>query len=139
MQLTKFDRWIREKLIYQTHIYIMRMPEVGVPAGVLVEELEDSPSRRYRYRLIANAERDAERVIEILKEANQMFATRIEETNPWYKGIVAPDGKSLFFRCIWLGLTACAVFSLIVGGVVILSNEELRQQLIEAFFMLKDG
>lgn len=139
MQLTKFDRWIREKLIYRTHIYIMRMPEAALPSGILVEELEASPSRRYRYRIIANAEHDAKRVIETLKQANQMFATRIEEANPWYKGIVAPEGKSFLFRLIWIGLSACMVLALIVAAVVVISNEELRGQIIEAFILLKDG
>ena len=36
MQLTKFDRWLREKFIYQTHIYTMRLPESALPAQVLI-------------------------------------------------------------------------------------------------------
>ena len=117
----------------------MRMPEAGVPPGVLVEELEESPTRRYRYRLIANAERDASSIIDTLKEANQMFATRIEETNPWYKGIVAPEGKSFLFRMLWLSLAGCMAFSLVVMTIVVLSNEELRGQLVEAFQLIIEG
>ena len=41
MQLTKFDRWIRERYIYRTHIYAMRMPDAPLPSDILVEELED--------------------------------------------------------------------------------------------------
>lgn len=139
MQLTRFDRWVREKFIYRTHIYIMRMPEAALPAGVLVEELEVSPTKRYRYRLIANAESDAKSVIDTLKQANQMFATRIEEANPWYKKIIAPEGKSFFFRLVWLGLAGCMVFSLITATIIVLSNEELRGQIVDAFILLKDG
>lgn len=139
MQLTKIDRWIREKLIYRTHIYTMRLPEAGLPSGVLVEELEDSPTRKFRYRLIANAERDVNLVITTLKEANQMFATRIEEANPWYKKIVAPEGKSFAFRLMWIGFAAILVLSVVTLGIIALSDEELRANLIESFELLKDG
>ena len=139
MQLTKFDRWIKEKLIYRTHIYTMRLPEVGLPSGVLVEELEESPTRRYRYRLVANADRDVRAVITTLKEGNQMFATRIEETNPWYKSIVAPEGKSFFFRLVWIGFGVFLTMSVITLGAIALSDEELRGHLLEAFELLKEG
>ena len=70
MQITQFDRWLRERLIYRTHIYTMRLPESGVPSQVLVEELEQSPSRRYRYRLIVNAKRDVEALLDEIGRAH---------------------------------------------------------------------
>ena len=71
MQLTQFDRWLRERFIYRTHIYTMRLPEAGVPSQVLVEELEDSPTRRYRYRLIVNAKRDVENLLAVHHRSRQ--------------------------------------------------------------------
>ena len=96
MQLTQIDRWLRERFIYQTHVYTMRLPESGLSGQVTVEELEESPSRRYRYRLIVNAKRDLESLLTALRSGNQMFVTRIVETDPWYRPIIAPRGKSFF-------------------------------------------
>ena len=139
MQLTQFDHWIREKFIYQTHIYTMRLPEAGVPAQVLVEELEESPARRYRYRLIVNARRDVEALLSALRAGNQMFATRVVETDPWYGPIIAPKGKSFFFRIFWwLVMMTIVLFGLVLG-YLILSNEELRGEIMDSIQILQDG
>lgn len=139
MQLTQFDHWLRERFIYRTHIYTMRLPEAGVPAEVLVEELEDSPTRRYRYRLIVRAKRDVESLLHVLREGNQMFATRVVETNPWYKPIIAPEGKSFIFRVFWWGVAVVAVFTVLTVGALVLSNEELKAELIESFNLFTSG
>jgi hypothetical protein len=139
MQLTQMDRWLREKFIYRTHIYTMRLPETGVPSQVLVEELEDTPSRRYRYRLIVNAKRDVESLLAALREGNQMFATRVVETNPWYKPIIAPKGKSFIFRVFWWGIAVVAVLAVLILGYLIFTNEELKNELIESFNLFKEG
>ena len=139
MQLTRVDRWLRERYIYRTHIYTMRLPEAGVPAGVFVEELEDSPTRRYRFRIIANADHDVEQVLDSLREGNQMFATRIVETNPWYKKIIAPEGKSFCFRVFWWGMTALAVVGVITICGLVLANDVLRGNLLEALDLFLNG
>ena len=139
MQITQFDRWLRERLIYRTHIYTMRLPESGVPSQVLVEELEQSPSRRYRYRLIVNAKRDVEALLDALRKGNQMFATRIVETNPWYKPIIAPKGKSFLFRMFWWGVAVVSVLTVLILGYMVLSNEELKAELIDSFNLFKNG
>jgi hypothetical protein len=139
MQLTQFDRWLRERFIYRTHIYTMRLPESGVPSQVLVEELEQSATKRYRYRLIVNAKRDVEALLIALREGNQMFATRIVETNPWYKSIIAPKGKSFFFRLFWWLVALGASLVALVLGYIVLTNEELKSQLIESFNLFKNG
>ena len=139
MQLTQFDRWLRERFIYRTHIYTMRLPDAGVPAEVLVEELEESASRRYRYKLIVNAKRDEECLLEALREGNQMFATRVVETNPWYKPIIAPKGKSFFFRVFWWAVAAVAVLTFLIVSYLVLSNEELKSELIDSFNLFRNG
>ena len=139
MQLTKIDRWLREKFIYRTHIYTMRLPETGLPSSILVEELEASPTRKFRYRLVANADRDVRAVISTLKAGNQMFATRIEEANPWYKKIIAPEGKSFFFRVVWIGVTSVTVISVVSACAVALSDPEFRGQLMESIDLFLHG
>lgn len=133
MQLTKFDHWLREKYIYRTHIYAMRLPGGALPSDVLIEELEESPTRRYRFRFVANAADDVDAVLAALKEGNQMFATRIVEENPWFKPIIAPKGKSFFFRLIWTGIALFGVFVALTVATIVLANAELRQELIDSF------
>jgi len=139
MQLTQFDRWLREKFIYRTHVYTMRLPESGVPSQVMVEELEDAPTRRYKYRLIVSAKRDLETLLAALRNGNQMFTTRVVETNPWYKPIIAPKGKSFFFRMFWWAVVVGLVIAAFVVGYNILSNEELKSELMEAFNLFLNG
>ena len=139
MQLTKFDRWLREKFIYQTHIYTMRLPESALPAEVLIEELEETPARRYRYRLVVNAKQDLETLLTVLRQGNQMFSTRIVEANPWYKPIIAPKGKSFFFRLFWWMVVVVLVSAAFVLGYMVLSNEELKTELIESLKVMMDG
>ncbi len=139
MQLTQFDRWLREKFIYRTHVYTMRLPESGVPSQVMVEELEDAPTRRYKYRLIVSAKRDLETLLAALRNGNQMFTTRVVETNPWYKPIIAPKGKSFFFRMFWWAVVLGLVIAAFVVGYNILSNEELKSELMEAFNLFLNG
>jgi hypothetical protein len=68
-----------------------------------------------------------------------MFATRIVETNPWYKSIIAPKGKSFFFRLFWWLVALGASLVALVLGYIVLTNEELKSQLIESFNLFKNG
>lgn len=138
MQLTQFDRWLREKFIYRTHIYTMRLPESGVPSQVLIEELEESPTRRYRYRLIVNARRDLEILLAVLRKGNQMFATRIVEGNPWYRPIIAPEGKSFFFRLFWWAVVIVVAFTVLILGYAVITNEGLKTDIMESLDLLRD-
>ena len=40
MQLTKLDRWLKERFIYETHILTLRLPEVELPDGAEVQDVE---------------------------------------------------------------------------------------------------
>ena len=40
MQLTKLDRWLKERFIYETHILTLRLPERELPEGVEIEDIE---------------------------------------------------------------------------------------------------
>ena len=132
MQLTQIDRWLRERFIYQTHVYTMRLPESGLSGQVTVEELEESPSRRYRYRLIVNAKRDLESLLTALRSGNQMFVTRIVETDPWYRPIIAPRGKSFFFRTFWWTVIAGFAVTALGLGYRIHSDEGLKTEIMQS-------
>ena len=139
MQLTKLDRWLRERYIYRTHIYTMRLPETGIPSSVMVEELEDSPTRKFRFRMVANADHDVTAVLNALREGNQMFATRIVETYPWYRSIIAPEGKSFFFRVVWIMMALMGVAVVVFLALRVLADETLMEQILEAFQLFTES
>ena len=56
MQLTRFDRWLREKFVYETHIQTLRPPE-SVPAGIRIVELPDAPGKRFKHLFVARNSR----------------------------------------------------------------------------------
>ncbi len=136
MQLTRLDRWLREKFVHETHVYTLRLPE-EIPAGVLVEELPDVPGRKFKHRFIARKEATVEALLAALKENNQMFTTRVVDRQAWYVPIVAPKDKSVTWWLIWLILTAIGGLTLAHFGRMLWANEEFRLNLFEAFEILK--
>ncbi len=136
MQLTRLDRWLREKFVHETHVYTLRLPE-EIPAGVLVEELPNIPGRKFKHRFIARKAATVEALIAALKENNQMFTTRIVDRQAWYVPIVAPKDKSVTWWLIWLVVTAGAGLCFSRLGRMLWANDEFRQNLFEAFDILK--
>ncbi len=45
MQLTRLDRWLRNKFVHEIHVYSLRPPEV-LPAGIRAEEMPDDIGAR---------------------------------------------------------------------------------------------
>lgn len=100
MQLTKFDRWLKERFIYETHIFTMRLPEDPLPRGVKVDELDENEHGAHRYMLTIASNATAERVIDQLKENHLMHKTHLVEGRHWYNAFIAPQGKSFTYRWI---------------------------------------
>jgi hypothetical protein len=136
MQLTRFDRWLRERFVYETHIYTLRLPE-SIPAGVIAEELPDSPGRKFKHRFILRSDSAVKALIEELRDGNQMFTTRVVDREAWYVHLIAPNGKSVTWWLVWLGFTMVAVFGLVQLGRVAWANPELRKNVTEAIEILK--
>lgn len=99
--LTPVDHWLRERFIYKTHIYTMRLPE-KLPRGIRVCELPASPTRRYRYRLISTTNQKTDKLVKILNEGGLMFSTQVVERKGPLKEIIAPKGKSVLLSVFWL-------------------------------------
>lgn len=137
MQLTRFDRWLREKFVHEIHIYSLRPPEM-LPGGIRAEELPEHPGRRFRHRFIARSSAAADALIGILKEHNQMFTTRVVDRKAWYVPLVAPkDNKSVTWWCAWVVLSGFAVFVATHVLRVLWSNPEVRKNVAEALEILK--
>lgn len=136
MQLTRLDRWLRERFVYETHIYTLRLPET-VPAGIIAEELPEAPGRRFKHRFILRSDAEASALIEQLRDGGQMFTTRVVDREAWYVPLIAPKGKSVTWWFVWLGITLVGVLSLIHLGRLAWANPELRKNVAEAVEILK--
>ncbi len=136
MQLTRFDRWLRERFVYETHVYTLRPPE-QIPPGIVCHELPETPGRNYRFRFVARQPRPAENLICALKDNNQMFATRVVERSAWYVPIIAPKDKSVVYWLLWSLLTAAAIFGATHGLRLLWQNPEVRTNVLDALRILK--
>ena len=139
MQLTKLDRWLKERFIYETHIFTLRLPECKLPKGVEIEDVEQSKSGDYRHRIMIKDNEIAQNVMNLLKEDHIMHATHVVEGKNWYNQRIAPEGKSFTYRWI-LRFISLIILSAGAYGVFKLSqNEELRSTIMDTIEELKSG
>jgi hypothetical protein len=136
--LTRLDHWLRERYLFQTHIYTMRLPD-KLPSGVRAEELPESPTRRYSYRLVANTNEQVDRLVAQLNDLGLMFATQVTERKTPLKMFIAPKGGSAVLRYFWL----IAFFFASVGAIRvakrIANDEELRAKFSDAVQVFKEN
>ncbi|WP_035606652.1 hypothetical protein [Haloferula sp. BvORR071] len=137
MQLTRLDRYLRERFVYETHIYTLRLP-ASIPAGAIAEELPDSPGRKFRHRFILRSDKAVSALISELRDGNQMFTTRVVDREAWYVPLIAPNGKSVTWWLIWASLAIVATFGLVYLGNMLWANEELRKNAAEALKLFKN-
>lgn len=136
MQLTRFDRWLRERFVYETHVYTLREPET-IPAGVIVEEMPDAPGRRFRHRMIIRSEDQAQSIISRLKASNQMFTTRVVDRQEWYVPFLAPKDKSVTWWVIWAFILSIGGFFLIRGGLNLWNSPIIQDNIQDAIKTMK--
>lgn len=137
MQLTRFDRWLRERFVHEIHIYSLRPPEM-LPSGIRAEELPEHPGRRFRHCFIARSSKAADALINIFKEHNQMFTTRVVDRKAWYVPLVAPkDNKSVTWWCAWVVLSGVMVFVATNVVQMLWSNPDFRKNVTEAIEILQ--
>ncbi|GAA5484425.1 hypothetical protein [Haloferula sargassicola] len=137
MQLTRFDRWLRKKFVYQTHLYALRKPEV-LPAGIRVEELPEAPGRQYHFKFSSNSEKSVTALIQLFTEHNQIYTTRIVDRRTWYTPFIAPKGgKSVTWWCVWAVIFVIGGFTLTSAIRGILNNPTVRENLAGAWETLK--
>lgn len=130
MQLTKLDHWLKQRFVYQTHIFCLRLPEERFPKGVSSEALEVSKLGAFKYKLIIKDNDVADSVIELLKSENIMHSTRVVDGKSWLNKWVMPDaGKSFTFQMIGRMLILLSVCSLFFGLYQVSKNEELMSSL----------
>lgn len=136
MQLTRFDRWLREKFVYETHIHTLRPPE-SVPAGVRVVDLPDVPGKRYKHLFVASSSVQADELIAQLKENSQMYTTQIVDRDAWYVPFIAPKNKSVSWWLFSMVIIFTCVFFALVYIKGFVDDPEFRKNFIEAVELFK--
>jgi len=109
MQLTRFDRWLLEEFVLQTHIYTLSPPS-SVPRGIREIPVPDTPGRRFQHHFVASDPRSTDALVAVLKASGQMFSTQVTDRKAWYVPIIAPKGKSLTWRLVWIFSVCNAIF-----------------------------
>jgi hypothetical protein len=137
MQLTRFDRWLREKYVYQTHIQTLRPPD-SLPDGIIAVDLAEEPGKRYKYLFIAKREKIADAFIAQLKENGQMFVTQIVDSDAWYVRFMAPKNKSLTWSLVSIVLGAIIVICILLYLKGLTDDPELRKNFIDVLKMFKN-
>lgn len=132
MQLTRFDRWLREKFTQETHILTMR-PAAVLPASVRAYQMPQGSGQVYQHRYVTRSERSARDLIRILQEHNQMYATQVVSRKVWYARFIAPEGRSFTWQLFSRILIGIGTASLVTWLLKLWSNPELRAHFVDAF------
>ena len=136
MQLTRFDRWLREKFVYETHIQTLRPPET-VPAGVRVIDLPEVPGKRYKHLFVAGSSKLADELINQLKESGQMYTTQIVDRDTWFVPFIAPKDKSVTWWLMSVVVISISVFFVLLYIKGLVADPEFRKNFAEALKLLK--
>ncbi len=136
MQLTRFDRWLRETFVYETHIHTLRPPQM-LPAGIRVVEEPEVPGKRYKHLFVANSSKAADALIAHLKENSQMFTTQIVDSKAWYVPFIAPKNKSLTWWLVSAVLFSGSAVSALLYAKGFVEDPAFRKTFMEALQVLK--
>lgn len=136
MQLTRFDRWLREKFVYETHIHTLRPPET-IPAGIRAQELPDTPGIRYKHLFVAASSKAADELILQLKENSQMYTTKIVDRDAWYVPFIAPKEKSVTWWLFSALVITTTAFFILLYVKSLVQDPEFRKNFSEALKLLK--
>ncbi|MES2440100.1 MAG: hypothetical protein V4584_13610 [Verrucomicrobiota bacterium] len=136
MQLTRFDRWLREKYVYETHIHTLRLPE-SLPAGIRTVEIPDIPGKRYKHLFVAKSSKVADELISHLKENSQMYTTQIVDRKDWYVPFIAPKNKSVTWWLFSAVFITISVFFVLLYLKGLVEDAEFRKNFMEALKLFK--
>lgn len=97
MILTKFDRWLLERFVYETHIKVTTLPE-RLPKGIKTQPISD---RQYSYLLIVRKNKIADKLIAHLNNQGKLYSTSIAEGSHWYNPLINNNKNSFTYRLFW--------------------------------------
>lgn len=131
MQLTRFDRWLRDRYVHETHIRTLRAPE-EIPVGVRAEQLPEVPGKRFRFLFVIRGSRQADEFIASLREGSFMFATTVVDRNGRFSRWLTAPNRSVTWLIAWLIVGGVSAFFGITFLYRLLTNPEVQKMLREA-------
>ena len=136
MQLTRFDRWLREKYVYETHIHTLRPPE-SLPAGIQTRDIPEVPGKRYKHLFVATRSSDADQLISLLKENSQMYTTQIVDRKDWYVPFIAPKNKSVTWWLFSMTIISISVLLALAYLKTLAEDPDFRNNFMDALKLFK--
>lgn len=136
MQLTRFDHWLREKYVYETHIHTLRPPE-SLPRGIRPVPIPDVPGKRYKHLYVAKNAKAADALISRLKQSGQMYTTQVVDKKRWYVPFIAPKNKSLTWWIFSTVIILVSVVSAVLYVIKLFENPKLRENFMDALKILQ--
>lgn len=136
MQLTRFDRWLREKYVYETHIHTLRPPE-SIPRGIRKVEIPDVPGKRYKHLFVAGSSKLADELIAVLKEDGQMYTTQVVDRKSWYVPFIAPKNRSVSWWLISTVVITISVFSGLIYLKGLTEDADFRKNFMDALRLFR--
>jgi hypothetical protein len=136
MQLTRFDRWLRETYVYETHIRTLRPPE-SLPKGIRSIDSPEISGNRYKHLYIARNNHAADELIAQLRENCQMHTTQIVDRKTWLAPFLAPKDKSVswwLFSAVLISVSLCFTLIYLKGFV---DDPEFRRNFADALKLFK--
>ena len=136
MQLTRFDRWLREKWVYETHIHTLRPPE-SLPRGIREVPIPDLPGKRYKHLFVAKSSKLADQLILQLRENSQMYTTQVVDRTGWYVPFIAPKDKSVTWWVISTVLILVGLFFTLLYLKGFVEDADFRKNFSDALKLFK--
>lgn len=136
MQLTRIDRWLKEKFVYEIQILTLRQAD-GLPKSISETELPEKPGRRFKYLYRTRKAKAAEKLLSDLKENNQMFSTKVVDSDAWWVQFVAPEGRSVTWYLTSVFVMMGALTPVVIWVRSLIQSPEFMKNLEEAKEILK--
>lgn len=136
MQLTKIDRWLKEKFVYEIQILTLR-PCDEVPSGIRETELPDKPGRRYKHLYTTGSSTAADKLLHSLKENNQMFTTKVVDKEAWWVQFIAPEDKSVTWYLVSVFLLMGALTPVVIWVRSLIDSPDFQQNVRDALEVIK--
>ena len=136
MQLTRFDRWLKETFVYETQILTLRPAEV-IPRKIRQVELPEKAGRRYKHLYTTGNAKAADALLKSLRDENQMFTTKIVDKDAWWVQFMAPEGKSPSWYLISVFLLMAGLTPVVIWIRGLLQSPEFIKNMQDTLEIIK--
>lgn len=135
MQLTRFDRWLRETFVHEIQIQTLS-PVDPLPKGIR-RLPDDTTGKRYKYFYLATSTAASDRLTQQLKHNNQMYQMHVTDRDAWFVPIIAPKNKSITWWVFSMTIICIASFLILSYLKTLIDDPIFRKNFMESLDILK--